>query len=160
MLSRTAQYAVRAALLMAAEPDTYHGAAEIAERISAPPNYMGKMLKTLADSGVLESVRGSGGGFRLARPASQISIYDIVEPIDRVSRWTSCFLGLEACDPDHPCPIHPLWWPIRDQYFEMLKSRTVADLPVGGGKENTYRAAFQARVLRSPVGTPNGSKEK
>lgn len=142
MLSRTAQYAIRATLLMAAEPGVYHGAAEIAKRTGAPPNYMGKMLKILADTGVLLSIRGAGGGFRLARPASEISIYDVVEPIDKVSRWTRCFLGLDECRPEHPCPIHPIWFPIRNQYFTMLQTKSIADLPKGGGELDEYRAAF------------------
>ncbi len=144
MLSRSAQYAIRATLLMAAEPEVYHGASEIASRTGAPPNYMGKMLKILADSGVLSSTRGAGGGFKLARPASEISIFDVVEPIDKVSRWTKCFLGLDECRPEHPCPIHPIWFPIRDRYFSMLQTSSIADLPQGGGELNEYRAAFLA----------------
>lgn len=142
MLSSSAQYAIRAILLMAAEPGVNHGAAEIARRIKAPPNYMGKMLKLLADGGVLTSTRGSGGGFRLARAPGEIRLYDVVEPIDKVSRWTKCFLGMGGCQPDHPCPIHPLWMPIREQYLNLLEKKTIADIPSDPKRFEGYRAVF------------------
>ncbi len=129
MISKTAQYALRAVILIAAEPEVNHGAQEIALEIDAPPNYMGKLLKLLVDAGVLESSRGSGGGFRLARPAEEISLYEVVEPIDRISRWSSCFLGFDSCRPDQPCSLHALWEPVRERYLEMLQAKRVSDIP-------------------------------
>lgn len=152
MLSRTAQYAIRAVLLLAVEPDGNHGASEIARRISAPPNYTGKMLKILAVAGLLESSRGAGGGFRLSRPAAEIRLIDVVEPIDKVSRWTKCFLGLGGCEADHPCPIHPIWMPIREQYLNLLESKTIADLPADPMLHEQYRAVFTEATV--PVGAP------
>lgn len=134
MISKTAQYALRAVVLLAAEEGSRRGAQEIAERIGAPPNYMGKLLKQLAASGVVESSRGSGGGFRLARPASDITLYQVVEPIDRVSRWGDCFLGTSGgCSTENPCPIHPFWKPIRERYLQMLETLTVATIPADRG---------------------------
>jgi Rrf2 family protein len=129
MISKSAQYAVRAVIVISAEPSLNHGAQEIAGKIGAPPNYMGKLLRLLADAGVLESTRGSGGGFRLARPSGEISLFEIVEPIDKVSRWTTCFLGLSSCSPGTPCALHPRWEPIRESYLQMLKELTIAEIP-------------------------------
>ncbi|HUX49319.1 MAG TPA: Rrf2 family transcriptional regulator [Spirochaetia bacterium] len=129
MITRSAQYALRALVAIASEPQKKHGAQELARLIEAPPNYMGKLLKLLAVSGVLESFRGSGGGFRLARPASEIRLIDIIDPIDRVSRWSSCFLGRGDCTPCAPCPMHNHWKPIRESYIELLQSATLSDLP-------------------------------
>ena len=134
MISKTAQYALRAVIRIAAEPEINHGAQEIALEIDAPPNYMGKLLRLLADAGVLESSRGSGGGFRLARPAEQISLYEVVEPIDRVSRWSSCFLGFDSCRPDEPCSLHALWEPVRERYLQMLKVKSISDIPADLGR--------------------------
>lgn len=135
MISKSAQYAIRAVVLIAAGPATNRGAQELAQRIDAPPNYMGKLLKQLADAGVLESTRGSGGGFRLARPAAEITLYDVVDPIDKLSRWTNCFLGLAGgCRKDEPCPIHPIWKPIRDHYLQMLETLTIANIPADRGE--------------------------
>ncbi|MCP5514161.1 MAG: Rrf2 family transcriptional regulator [Spirochaetales bacterium] len=160
MLSRTAQYAIRSAILLASESSMYHGAGEIALRITAPPNYTSKILKTLADTGVLVSTRGTGGGFKLARPASDITIYEIVEPIDKVSRWTKCFLGLDDCSPERPCPIHEFWKPIRDQYFSLLTSRTIADLLKNGG-HGEFLPSFSDSLIHPDTGeTPEKETAK
>lgn len=126
MISRSAQYALRALVAIGAEPDKNHGAQELARIINAPPNYMGKLLKILANAGVLESSRGSGGGFRLARPASEITLMEIIDPIDKLSKWSSCFLGRGECTPDDPCPLHQQWKPIRERYLKLLQSSTLA----------------------------------
>ncbi len=152
MLSRTAQYAFRAVLLLALEPNVNHGAAEIARRIDAPPNYTGKLLKSLSDSGILRSTRGLGGGFQLARPARKIRLLDVVEPIDKVSRWTTCFLGLGACQSDRPCPIHAIWLPIREQYLTFLKTKTVADLPADPKIFGEYLTAFSRALVSGAAG--------
>jgi Rrf2 family protein len=132
MITKTAQYALRALVTIASDPDRNHGAQELAGRIHAPPNYMGKLLKLLADAGILTSTRGSGGGFRLARPAREITLMDIVDPVDRVSRWSACFLGLGDCNPEDPCPIHHLWKPIRERYIKLLETSTLDCIPGSG----------------------------
>jgi Rrf2 family transcriptional regulator, iron-sulfur cluster assembly transcription factor len=129
MLSRTAIHALRAMTILAELPEGhYAGAADIAERIGAPPNYLGKLLKTLADAALVESQKGKGGGFRLARSSEQVTIYDVVEPIDHVSRWGGCFLGRSRCSDKAPCAIHARWGAIRDQYLKFLRDTRLADL--------------------------------
>ena len=70
MLSKTGLHAVRAIVALARLPGgAYAGAGRIAQEISAPQNYLGKLLQSLADEGLVESQKGLGGGFRLARSA-------------------------------------------------------------------------------------------
>ncbi len=129
MISRSGIHAIKALSVLAELTNGQHtGAAEVAERIAAPRNYLGKLLKTLADNGLLESQKGKGGGFRLARRPAEVSLFEIVEPIERVSRWTGCFLGRRKCSDASPCPVHPQWGQIRDQYLQFLKETTLADL--------------------------------
>jgi len=128
-MSKTAIQATLALAVMAElDPGEFAGAAHIAERIGAPRNYLGKMLKQLAAHGLLESQKGLRGGFRLALPARKISLYDIAEPLDRVSRWNGCLLGRAECDEKAPCALHDRWAKIRERYLRFLKSTTVADL--------------------------------
>ena len=129
MISKTAVHAVRALAALAALPaGAYVGAAEIAEQIGAPRNYLGKLLKTLADAGLVESQKGKGGGFRLARRPERISILEVVEPIDHVSRWSGCFLGGPRCADRAPCAVHERWGKVRDVYLHFLQQTTLADL--------------------------------
>src|SRR5262245_48864240 len=106
MLSKTGLHAVRAMVALARLPrGAYAGAAGIARDIGAPQNYLGKLLKDLAGEGLLESQKGLGGGFRLARDAREITLFDVVEPIEHVSRWSGCILGMPACSDRAPCAL-------------------------------------------------------
>lgn len=129
MISKTGIHATLAlALLANLESGTFAGASQIAETVGAPPNYLGKLLKQLAAEGLLESQKGFGGGFRLSRPAGKITLYDVLEPIERVSKWNGCFLGRARCSEKSPCALHERWSAIRQQYLSFLRTTTVAEI--------------------------------
>jgi Rrf2 family protein len=136
MLSKTGLHAVRALVALARLPTgAYAGAARIAQEIGAPQNYLGKLLQSLAEEGLVESQKGLGGGFRLARDPKQISLLDIVEPIEHVSRWSGCILGRTECSEAHPCAIHNNWKSVRCAYLNMLQRTTIAELVAKGELE-------------------------
>ena len=133
MLSKTGLHAVRAMLALARLPEgAYAGAAHIAKEIGAPQNYLGKLLKALAEEGLAESQKGLGGGFRLARDARKISLLDVIEPIEHISRWSGCILGRPECSETDPCAIHNRWKAVRDAYLRMLQRTTIAELVAKG----------------------------
>src|SRR5262249_13140948 len=133
VLSKTGLHAVRAVVALARLPEgAYAGAARIAHEIGAPQNYLGKLLKSLAEEGLLESQKGLGGGFRLARAPQDISLFDVVEPIEHISRWSGCILGRPECSEANPCAIHTRWKAVRDTYLRMLQRTTVAELAAKG----------------------------
>jgi Rrf2 family protein len=119
---------------------TYVGAARIAQDIGAPQNYLGKLLKVLAAAGLVESQKGLGGGFRLVRAPRQISLLDVVEPIEHISRWSGCILGRPECSENDPCAIHERWKGVRDAYLRMLQRTTLAEL-VAKGEPATLAAS-------------------
>lgn len=129
MISKTEVHALTALAALARLPNGgYMGAAEIAGAIGAPPNYLGKLLKALADEGLVESQKGKGGGFRLTRNPSKISLLEVMEPVGRVSRMAGCFLGRPQCSDSDPCAVHDQWIKARTGYFQFLSGMTVADL--------------------------------
>lgn len=129
MLSKTALNALKAFTVLADLPAGSHvGAGAIAERIGAGQNYLGKLLQSLIDQGLVTSQKGLGGGFRLNRRPEEITIYDVVEPIDHVSRWDGCFMGKGACTEENPCSVHDRWKLVRTEYLEFLKRTTISDL--------------------------------
>jgi Rrf2 family protein len=133
MISRTGIHATLALSALATlEPGEFAGAAEIAARVGAPRNYLGKLLKQLGEQGLLESQRGSGGGFRLARPAGQITLLDVLEPLERVSKWNGCFLGKSSCLHDGPCAVHKRWAKTREAYLGFLRTTTIAEIAKDG----------------------------
>ena len=98
MLSKTSLQIVKALTLLARLPEgRSEGAVSIARRIQAPQNYLGKVLQHLASEGLVISQKGFNGGFRLARAPSEITLFDVVDPIDSVGRWEGCFLGQKRC---------------------------------------------------------------
>lgn len=128
MISKTALHAIRALVALRERPDEFQGAASLAARIDAPRNYLGKLLQGLAQSGLVYSQKGMGGGFRLARKPEDITLYDIVEPVDHVSKWDGCIMGKESCTADCPCALHAKWAGIRETYFAMLKESTLEEV--------------------------------
>ncbi len=129
MLSKTSLQTLKALAELAKLPEgTWEGAASIAERINAPQNYLGKVLQKLSREGLVVSQKGMGGGFRLSKDPKKISLFDIVDPIENVSRWDGCFLGQKKCSNASPCLVHYEWQGIRESYLKFLKITTIADL--------------------------------
>ena len=136
MLTKTGLHAVRAVVALAKLPEgAYAGAARVAREIGAPQNYLGKLLQTLAREGLVESQKGLGGGFRLAREPRAITLLDVVEPIEHISRWSGCILGRPECSDVDPCAIHNRWKAVRDAYLAMLRRTSIAELVAKGELE-------------------------
>ncbi len=95
MLSQTAEYALRAAVLLARAPDQFVPAAVLAKAAGVPPPYLAKLLGALARAGLVEARRGPGGGARLAFAPESLSALDVVEAVEPVARIRHCPLGRE-----------------------------------------------------------------
>ena len=131
MLSRSGIHAVRALVKLANEPAQYCGAQSIAAATGAPRNYLGKLLQQLARRGIVKSQKGLGGGFRLARDPRDITLHDIVEPLEDLGRLSQCILAHDVCNTENPCAIHSRWALVREAYLDMLNRTTLADLQSG-----------------------------
>ena len=155
MISRSGTHALNALSALGDLPEgACAGAARIARQINAPSNYLGKLLRVLSRAGVVEGRKGSAGGFRLARTTGAISLLDVLEPIEHVSRVRRCFLGRAKCPGTSPCALHEEWSRIRDHYLDFLRSTTLADLALrrgsggrrGGGQNNRAASAAAGGV--------------
>jgi Rrf2 family protein len=136
VITKTGLHAVRAMVALARLPEgAYAGAVNVARAIRAPQNYLGKLLQTLAREGLVQSQKGLGGGFRLARDPRSISLFDVVEPIEQISRWSGCILGHPQCADDVPCAIHDRWKGVRNASLRLLQRTTIADLAANGELE-------------------------
>lgn len=135
MLSRTAEYALRAVLLVAREPGgSPVGAARLAEALDIPRNYLSKTLHQLGRSGILTSSRGKAGGFQLARPAEEVTLIEIVTPFDNLPSKRYCLLGRTVCNDQTPCAAHARWKGVAERIGEFFRETTVADLVRDGGR--------------------------
>jgi Rrf2 family protein len=129
ILSQTAMYAVRAALTLAEAPEgTLVTVDEISGQLDVPRNYLSKILHAMARGGVLNSTRGPGGGFRLARPASELTLSDIVRHFDDLPGSSGCLLGRERCSDDDPCAAHDRWKSVSASVQDFFNKTTLVDL--------------------------------
>lgn len=83
-------------------------AAELADETGLPGPTVSKLVSKLTAAGLLRSVRGSGGGLQLARPAAAITLADIVEAVEGPIALTACIDGHD-CAVDHNCTVKPHW---------------------------------------------------
>ena len=106
--------------------------AEIAARQSISVHYLEQLFGRLRKSGLVDSVRGVGGGYRLARPAGEIAIADIVAAADEGIRTTACTPGGGACRADGKrCLTHNLWFALEQRIQAFLEEVTLADIAEG-----------------------------
>lgn len=130
MLQRRAtQLAVETLLLLALKPQGKCCCVrELALQLGAPPTYLAKIVRDLARLGFLRGVRGPGGGVRLARPAAEINLWEVINAIEPAGKFERCVLRPARCDDLHPCSLHDEWSPIREQITDLLKSKSLWEL--------------------------------
>ncbi len=127
MFSQTAEYALRAAVTLAARPDEALTAAELSRQTQIPTDYLFKVMGQLARGGVVTAVRGKRGGYRLSHPPQQTSILDIVNAVDPIPRIHHCPLGRPAHE--HAlCPLHAHLDATYAQIERTLGERTLHEL--------------------------------
>lgn len=133
MLTRTGGYALHAALAIAdmGRDGRAVRASEIAASLGIPSNYLSKILRSLAQDGVLASERGRTGGFRLARAPEKITLLEVVAGFDDLGRERQCLLGRGTCSDVGGCPAHKEWRAASAPAFHFFETRTLADLMVG-----------------------------
>ena len=119
-------------------PDRTMPSAKLAEFHDVPPAYLAKALQALARHGIVESVAGRGGGYRLARPATDISLLDVVEALegdDRTFRCTEIRKQGPARVDDElyapVCGIAAAMYRADAAWRRELRSTTMADLVAG-----------------------------
>ena len=132
VISQTSEYALRAATFLAErEAQGPVDVTVLADALAVPKNYLSKTLGQLSRTGVLESIRGKNGGFRLARPGREIALYEVVEPFERFESTRRCILGQSECSEQGACPAHAAWRAIGERIVRFLRRTTLADLATG-----------------------------
>ncbi|MBX3364822.1 MAG: Rrf2 family transcriptional regulator [Phycisphaeraceae bacterium] len=135
MFSHTMEYALRAMALLAYAQDAEQltSTIELAEKAKVPNNYLAKVLQQLSSSKLITGRRGVGGGYRLARPAAEIKLLEIVRSVGTLERITTCPLGL-ANHGSTLCPLHRTVDLAAKAAMDILDDATLADLISGGVK--------------------------
>ncbi|APZ93904.1 RrF2 family transcriptional regulator [Fuerstiella marisgermanici] len=104
MISKTAEYALRAVTCLATDTERPASADVLAEKTKVPRRYLTRVLQDLAGQGLVTSRSGPGGGYVLASAPEKVTILDVINAVSPLERINSCPLGLQS----HTslCPLH------------------------------------------------------
>lgn len=142
LLNQTAEYALRAMVWIALlEPGKAIRARDLAEVTAIPQHYISKILRRMVVRGLLQSRRGVGGGFRLSRPARDITFCEVLDAVDAAPDGGGCVFGFEACDLERPCPLHDSWSAVSAMFYEWATGTTLADVQPDGVESVLARLA-------------------
>jgi Rrf2 family transcriptional regulator, iron-sulfur cluster assembly transcription factor len=130
MLSVTSQHAIRALVHLAQIPEGQSSLGrEIAQSADIPANFLAKIMIILRNAGIVDTTRGLGGGYRLAKDPAQITIIEVVDLFDGVDARPGCFLGEKhACSDQEACSAHSHWKAVHEAYFDFMTTTTIADI--------------------------------
>jgi Rrf2 family protein len=128
-LTHAADYAIRSMLFIASFPeDRAVLGGEVSEAGQIPRSFTAKILRRLVRAGLLKSSRGVSGGFKLARPAAEICLLDVVQAIEGPLAVTRCALDAARCDQTSNCPAHGVWAAVQAQIMQTLSAATLEEL--------------------------------
>lgn len=119
--------------------------AGISERQKISLSYLEQLFSKLRRHGLVESVRGPGGGYTLARPMEEISVADIILAVDEPIDATLCG-GKEDCKDGERCMTHDLWAGLNEKIYEYLSSVSLAQLVAKQRQESVAVLKDQRRA--------------
>jgi FeS assembly SUF system regulator len=138
-ISKLADYGTLIMSYLASAPRQAHNARDIATHTHIALPTVSKLLKLLANNGLLLSQRGVKGGYTLALPAEQISMAKIIDALDGSIALTECSHGAGLCAVEQYCTIRHNWRSISSIVHEILIKVTLAEmlkpLAVTGGTD-------------------------
>ena len=122
-------------LLSLVPPDHTLPASRLAEYHGVPPAYLAKHLQALAQAGIVESVPGRKGGYRLIRPAHEVTLLEVVDAVEGTGPAFRCTeirrrgpARVKASEYRAPCGIHLAMQRAEDAWRAELERQTIADL--------------------------------
>jgi Rrf2 family transcriptional regulator, iron-responsive regulator len=128
-LTRQSNYAIRTLIYCAVNEPGLSRVADIAKAHSISELFLFKLIKPLVENGLIETVRGRRGGIKLGRPAEEITLLDTIRLTEESFSMAECFEdGDVTCPLADACDVNAALREALGAFFEVLESRTIADL--------------------------------
>lgn len=124
-IGKLTDYAMLVLARMAQEPDSIRSASALAEALHLTPPTASKVLKILSDAGLVTSVRGADGGYRLARPSANITVADVISAMEGELAMTECCENISMCAIDSMCKLRENWRKINKMVHGLLDGITI-----------------------------------
>lgn len=125
--------------------------ADISERQNISLSYLEQLFSRLRRNGLVSSVRGPGGGYKLARPIAAISVAQIISAVDEQIDATQCG-GHENCREEGRCMTHDLWATLNEKILEYLAGVSLADMV---NAQNNGKKVMIQSISRNKASTHN-----
>ena len=130
MLSNQSKYAIRGVLFLALHSGKNNKLSpkKVSDRTGIPAPFLAKIFQKLTREGIILSTKGPKGGFYMSEELKNRSLLDIIECMDSMDAFKSCFLGLTECNDENPCIVHHVAALRRDGLLEELRLRRIVEL--------------------------------
>ena len=128
-IPRRVDYGLRAVIYLSDQQQgKCSSIAEIAKHQGVPKKFLEKIIQNLVRGGLIQSKRGSAGGYMLARPAEAISFRDVIEAIEGPISVNACLDHTPGCDQIPRCTMIGVWSEVQRRITEVLSGTTIAAL--------------------------------
>lgn len=128
-LTRKGEYAIRGIVFLAKQPaGKVILVSDVAEATGVSQTFLAKIFQSFAKLGLVNSFRGTGGGFVLGRPPSRITLRQVVEAVEGPIMPNRCLSGEGQCSREDECMVHPVWRKVQGEIASILDSVTLEDL--------------------------------
>ena len=129
MLSNASKYAIRAMLFLVLHSDKKNklGSKYLADALEIPEPFLAKLLQQLVRNKLLSSTKGPRGGFYISDANAKNNVCQIIEEIDGHPMFDKCFMGLDRCSEENPCPLHHVVVEFRENLLEKFQSLSLKE---------------------------------
>ena len=126
-ITEASSLALHSSVIFAREKDRMVSAKEISKELNVSCDHLSKVLQRLGKMGIVKSLRGPDGGFKLTRNPADIKLMEIYEAIEGRFNYQNCLLGKSVCK-SNKCVLGELSKRINKDVFDYFMNTTVADL--------------------------------
>lgn len=128
IVRRKTDYGIRLLLELSRSDHVATPCWQLAKACGTPKSFTYKVLRKLASAGLVSSLEGRPGGFKLTKKPRAISLYQIVDLLQGPISVSRCVLDSAACDRGPNCPVSRRWSTLEKSVIGFLKRTTLADL--------------------------------
>ncbi len=155
-VTRASEYAMLGLLALARRPEGAVAMVDaLAQEEGVPATFLGKIFQSLAKAGIVKSARGSGGGFSLLRPASAITVLEVIEAVEGPIAFQRCLEPEADCTHMGGCALCGLFTEAQDRVKEVFARTSVAEL---SGRHTSF-TEHQARHAQNGPKHPQAQNQ-
>ncbi len=149
-LTKQTNYALRILMYCAAREGTVR-LADVAKFYGLSETFLHKVLLAARDAGFVTTMRGRAGGLKLARPAEDISVGDVVRAMEERIELADCFRADSGCPLEQSCGLNGALHRALDAFFDVLNDYTIADIT--DERANINVLATLEAMMKVPLGS-------